>query len=167
MNSLTIVCGSPASGKSTYAAKLAEKQRATLLDIDTCSEQLVQLALAESGRDPNDRDSKYFKEKFRDVIYTTVFTVAQENIIYTNVIIVGPFTKEILNPDWPATLEKLFNLKPSIHFLYCEPETRKLRMAKRSNARDISKLGNWEEYLRYYAGDARPSFEHVFIDNSK
>ena len=63
MNTIYIVCGSPGSGKSTYGRKLAQKQAAAFLDIDTSTETLVKVALKELGKDAFDRDSEYFKSK--------------------------------------------------------------------------------------------------------
>ncbi|MEN8192549.1 MAG: AAA family ATPase, partial [Bacteroidota bacterium] len=45
-----IICGSPASGKTTYGKKLAKEKKALFLDIDISTERLVKLALEESGR---------------------------------------------------------------------------------------------------------------------
>jgi cytidylate kinase len=75
MNTAIIVCGSPGAGKSTYGSKLAAERRALLLDIDTCTEQIIRASLAELGLDTDDRDSDYFKSTFREPIYETLFNI--------------------------------------------------------------------------------------------
>ena len=49
MHTSYIVCGSPGAGKSTYARQLAASRSATLLDIDTVTERLVETGLAFDG----------------------------------------------------------------------------------------------------------------------
>ena len=46
-----IVCGTPGSGKTTYARRLVTSRMATLLDIDSATERLVRVGLVESGYD--------------------------------------------------------------------------------------------------------------------
>lgn len=163
---LIVVCGMPAVGKTTYAKGLALNSMAAIIDIDTCTEPIVKVALAELGHDPFDRDSAYFKQKYREVIYETLFAIAKDNLISCNVIVVGPFTKEIGNENWPDELEKVFGIKPEIHYVSCNPEVRKQRMQQRANARDKAKLAEWEKSQSYYGVKARPKFDHIFIDNS-
>lgn len=166
MSKAFIVCGAPASGKTSYARRLAESERAVFIDIDTATEKLVQLALRLSGKDPSDRDSAYFKKNFRGPVYEQLFDIAHENLPMSSVVIVGPFTKEIQHPDWPAILESRLDSKVEVHYVFCRPEVRRQRMIARGNPRDRAKLESWSEYIKYYADDLAPCFEHVLIDNS-
>jgi len=161
-----IVCGSPGAGKTTYARKLVAAKNATLLDIDTVTERMVQIALRESGSDPNDRDSEYFKRIFREPIYATLFDIARENLLFHDVVVVGPFTKEIRDPTWPSKLSKTLSGPVEVHYITCPPETRKQRLTDRGDTRDLAKLRDWENYVQYYEENP-PVFEHVLIDNSK
>ena len=107
MKTAFVVCGSPGAGKTTYAQRLAEQRNAALLDIDTVTDRLVRLALAESGRNEDDRDSAYFKRCFRGPIYDTLFDIARDNLTRLDVVIVGPFTREIGDSSWPSRLHAL------------------------------------------------------------
>ena len=138
MGQAFIICGSPGSGKSVYGKALAEKRGAVLLDIDFSTERLIRLSLAESGYDPDDRDSAYFKKTFRQPIYDTLFDIARQNLSWIDVIIVGPYTREI----------------------------RKERLIRRGNQRDMLKLQDWDNHLKYYGDEKPPEFPHVFIDTS-
>ncbi len=166
MQKCFIVCGSPGSGKSTYAERLASLHHATLLDIDSVTERLVRLALAQSGQDVDDRDSEYFKSTFRVPIYETLFDIARENLAIQDVVLVGPFTRELRDPNWPSVLSNTLRAAIEIHVVGCPPELRKRRLASRGDARDRAKLKDWEEYLQYYGLESPPVFKHVFVDGS-
>jgi predicted kinase len=161
-----IVCGSPGSGKSTYARQLAAVRQATLLDIDTVTERLVRLALVQSGHSQDDRDSEYFKRNFREPIYATLFDIAKENLPHQDVVIVGPFTKEIRDPDWPSKLYGILGDSIEVHYVQCAPEIRRQRLVHRGDARDQAKLSDWENYIQYYGDEHPPVFEHVLVDGS-
>lgn len=165
-NKAIIIAGSPATGKSTYARLLAQKTAAVLLDLDTCTERLIQAALRAANKDPNDRDSQYYKETYREVVYETLFDIAKENLAHQSVIIVGPFTKELQDQNWPNILKQRLDCLVEVHYLYCKPEVRKSRMLKRANPRDQRKFENWEEINKYYLKEQSPAFDCVLIDTS-
>ena len=166
MHTTFIVCGGPGAGKSTYARKLASERGAVLLDIDTATERLVRLALRESGHDPDDRDSDYFKHSYREPIYETLFDIARENIPFQEVVVVGPFTKELRDPDWPEKLSQSLGGPVEVHYVHCPPDVRKRRLAKRGNPRDLAKLRDWKNYIQYYE-ESPPVFEHLLIDGAE
>lgn len=166
MHTSIIVCGSPGAGKSTYAGKLAADRHAVLLDIDTVTERLVRIALAESGHSPDDRDSGHFKQTFREPIYETLFDVARENLPFQDVVIVGPFTREIRERDWPARLQQRLDSSVEVHYVHCSPEIRRQRLERRDNVRDRAKLDDWDNHARYYGDESPPAFEHVPVDGT-
>ncbi|MFZ5821585.1 MAG: AAA family ATPase [Chloroflexota bacterium] len=166
MHTTYVVCGSPGAGKSTYAKKLAAAHRAVLLDIDTVTERLVRVALREAGHDPDDRDSGYFKHMFREPIYATLFDIARANLPYQDVIVVGPFTKELREPGWPAELSRLLGGAVEAHYVACPAEVRRQRLAERGDARDLAKLRAWEQYVQYYGEERPPVFDHVLVDGA-
>ena len=167
MKKAIVVCGSPGSGKSRYGRQLSKDREAVLLDIDTVTERLVRAGLNLAQHDPDDRDSSIFKETFRRPIYETLFDIARENLQWTHVIIVGPFTKELRNPEWPSELKHILNSPVEIHYVYCAPEIRRERLARRANPRDVAKLRNWQHHIQYYGTEEPPGFPHVFIDTSE
>ena len=166
MQTTYIICGSPGAGKSVYARKLASEHSAVLLDIDTATERLIRIALREAGHDPDDRDSDYFKQTYREPIYETLFDIARENIPFQEVVIAGPFTREIRDPDWPAKLSRILGGPVEVHYVYCPAEVRRQRLAERGEARDLAKLRDWENYIQYYGDESPPVFEHVLIDGA-
>ena len=164
---LFIVCGAPGAGKTTYGRELARRKNAAFVDIDQATERLVRLALRESNHDPDDRDSSYFKETFRLPIYATLFDIAEEMLPWIDVVVVGPFTRELRNPHWPDELRSRFGAPIEVHYVFCEPEIRFGRLQRRGSERDRAKLASWESYLTYYGNEEPPAFPHVFIDTSQ
>ena len=131
-----LVCGSPAAGKTTYGKKLAEKKQAVFLDIDVATGRLVTLALNLAEQDPEDRDSPYFKKHFRTPIYEQLFDIARDNLSSRSVVIAGPFTKEIKDPEWPQELAAHLGAPVEVHYVFCPSQIRKERMLKRAQSRD-------------------------------
>ena len=166
MPKVNIICGSPGAGKTTYAKRLAAEQKAILLDIDTVTESMAIAGMAAANQDPTDRDSRFFKQHFREPIYSTLFAIAKENVLWINVVIVGPFTREIRNENWPHDLETTFKTQVAIHYVYCLPEIRRKRLLYRNNPRDQAKLSDWNNHRKYYGDESPPSFPHIFIDTS-
>ena len=167
MSKAFIICGSPAAGKTSYGRKLAEEKKAVFLDIDISTERLVQLALTESGHNKDDRDSDYFKETYREVIYQTMFDIARENLQWIDVVIVGPFTRELRMEKWHETLAAELKSEVEIHYVYCNAEERRRRMVERNSGRDKAKLKRWDSINAYYGNEEPPLFKHIFIDTSK
>jgi predicted kinase len=151
---LTIICGPAGAGKSTYGRELAAKTGACLLDSDTVTEPVVRAGMEFGGEDPDDRDSPVYRATFRDPVYECLYAVAAENLPAVAVILVGPFTSEIRDAEWPGGLKARFGMDVHVIFLTCPDEQRRWRIEKRGNPRDASKLRDWEAYLA--ASDARP-----------
>jgi len=166
MNKAFIICGSPGSGKTTHGKKLAQELGAAFLDIDLSTERLVKLALTESGMDKDDRDSEYFKRTYRETIYQTIFDIARENLLWTDVVIVGPFTRELRIEAWPEILECDLKSKIEIHYVYCKIDERYQRLIQRKSKRDEAKLKDWKKFNDYFGEELPPTFEHIFIDTS-
>lgn len=166
MYKVIIVCGSPGAGKSTYGKKVAKKSDAIFLDLDTVTERLVKVGLKLAKHNENDRDSSFFKSNFRTAIYGTLFDVALENINHRNVVIVGPFTKEIRNDYWLSELKAKFKTDVEVYYLYCSPKERRKRIIERANPRDRYKLDDWNKMQAYYGEEERPVFRHIFVDTS-
>jgi predicted kinase len=165
MKKATIVCGAPGAGKSTYARRLAKDTGAALIDIDVATEHLVQTGLTLAGKDPGDRDSSFFKDNFRQPIYEQMFDIAFDNLSFIDVVLVGPFTREIRNPEWPGELMSRLGAKVEVHYIRCSPKVRKRRIESRGNPRDHAKLQDWDEYIGYYGTEDLPCFPHVVIEN--
>jgi predicted kinase len=168
-----VICGSPASGKTTYGTALAKEKRAVLIDIDACTERVVQAGLALAGLSVDDRDSPTFKAAFRNVIYEQLFDIATSQLesgSELDVVIVGPFTRELRDPTWRATLATRLRIDEErihVHWVVADDATRFQRMLRRANPRDAAKLADYDAFLTYYGKvDEPPTFQHTRVDTS-
>ncbi len=142
MHTLHIVCGLPATGKTTFATDLASKTGAALLDSDTATDLIIQAAHRAADLDPHDRDSTTYKLTYREPVYETLFALAAQNLPHTHVIIAGPFTTELNNKQaWIESLQLRFpDYCIQLYHLEIPEEERINRMKLRGALRDQLKL---------------------------
>lgn len=142
MNTLHIVCGLPASGKTTFAKELAAETGAAFFDSDTATDLMIQAAHRAAGIDPHDRDSDVYKKTYREPVYETLFALADENLEHTDVIVAGPFTSELEDEaGWLERLELRFpNVKVRLNVMKISESLRMERMRGRGAKRDEVKL---------------------------
>jgi predicted kinase len=161
-----VICGNAGAGKSTFAAELCAERMAVLVDIDTVTERLAKLVLVAHGLSEDDRDSRDYKALLRQPIYETLFDVAVENLARLPCVIVGPFTRERRQPDWPERLRERLGAEVEIYFIHCDPALRRERLRQRGNARDRGKLLDFEAYAREGEDPGPLPFPHHRVDNS-
>ncbi|WP_018970033.1 AAA family ATPase [Rubritalea marina] len=142
MHRLHIVCGLPASGKTTFAKKLAKQIHAAYFDSDSATDLMIQAAHRAAGLDPHDRDSALYKTTYREPVYETLFQLADDNLAHTDVILAGPFTTELRDKaKWQALLAERFDgCQIEIHHLEIDESLRLERMHARGALRDQAKL---------------------------
>ena len=160
-----VVTGPAGAGKSVYAGQLALTLRACVIDSDVATERLIRAGLGLAGRDADDRDSAEYKRVFRDAVYETMFDLAAANLRQVSVVLAGPFTREGGDAHWPEWLRKRLGVMPVMHFVWCPPEVRRVRLATRGEPRDGPKLASWEAYAGTCRED-RPVWPHTFEDTT-
>jgi hypothetical protein len=104
------------------------------------------------------------KRTYREPVYEALFDIARENVAIKNVVIAGPFTKEIADPSWPEKLSEKLCCPVEVHYVQCSPGVRRQRLAVRGDARDRAKLQDWDRYIEYYGEESPPVFEHVLVN---
>jgi predicted kinase len=162
----SVVCGNAGAGKSTFAASLARRLSAVLLDIDTVTERLAQTALSAAGLGRDDRDSDHYKTLLREPIYETLFDVAAENLPSLPCVIVGPFTRERREADWPRRLTLRLGAPVTIYYVHCDDAVRRQRLLSRNNPRDRSKLQDWAAYSALGVDPGPLPFDHHDVDTT-
>jgi predicted kinase len=162
-----IVCGNAGTGKSTFGAQLCAERGAALLDLDTMTERLTKLVLRAHGLPENDRDSAAYKQLLREPNYETVFDVACDNLAHVPCVIVGPFTRERREPDWPARLEARLGTRVEIFYVWCSLEQRRQRLLRRGNPRDSAKLEHFAAYAAAGEDPAPLPYPHQRVDTSE
>ena len=148
--SLLIVCGPPASGKTTVGRRLAEKHRAVFLDSDIFS-PLIEAGLASAGADPDDRDSAFYKEHYRDAVYETLWGLCESQSKELDIVVAGPFTRELQQQDWSSEMQSRLGRTVRVLFVHCDSETRRKRMRARGCKRDVGKLRDWDQHVQLYS----------------
>ena len=154
---LILFSGHAGTGKSTLAKKalplIIEKtgEDFFFLDKDTAYGAFSAHIMELTTQNPNDRDSPYYLENLRDWEYRGLIDIARENLLLgVNVILVGPFSKEIQSG-------KMFDAQAlgippqttiQIAWIDLDELEAKKRMEKRGDPRDEWKLAHWEQYVK-------------------
>ncbi|WP_353433153.1 AAA family ATPase [Polynucleobacter sp. MWH-UH23A] len=155
--SLILFAGHAGTGKSTLAKKalplIIERtgEDFFFLDKDTVYGAFSAHVMELTTQNPNDRDSPYYLENLRDWEYHGLIDIARENLLLgVNVILVGPFSKEIQSGRMfdPKALGIPNQTKISIAWIDLEEGKAKTRMEKRNDPRDQWKLAHWHEYVK-------------------
>ena len=160
-----VVCGVPASGKTTFARDLARKLRWPLLDLDTLTNPLFEYAGGEFLVDvpsahPTERAS------VNDIRYTCLLTRPGEPGPRDQCDHGGPFTSERTFPAaWARLMERLGLPDHHVHLTWLDtPPTEVVqRMQHRGAARDLEKA---KEPHRFLTPDvtAPPGVEHTRVN---
>lgn len=154
---LILFAGHAGTGKSTLAKKalplLIEKtgEDFFFLDKDTAYGAFSAHVMKLTTQNPNDRDSPFYLENLRDWEYKGLIDIARENLtLGVNVILVGPFSREIQNGSMFDT--KKLGIPPQttiqIAWIDLDESVAKQRMETRADPRDEWKLKHWDEYAK-------------------
>ncbi|MBT2534848.1 ATP-binding protein [Arthrobacter sp. ISL-69] len=161
-----IVCGVPASGKTTFAHDLARELRWTFLDLDTLTNPLFEHMGGEFLVDVPTAQPPV-RASVNDIRYTCLFDTTKENLALGNsVIVVAPFTSERTFPAaWDRLVERLAISPGRVHLAWMDtpPEEVVNRMRLRGAARDLEKMKDPERFLSPDVTRA-PGVGHIRID---
>lgn len=177
MARLIFFCGHAGAGKTTLAKRALPLlhhrtgESFCLLDKDTVYGAYSSNVMGILTGDPNDRDSPVFLEKLRDREYEGLFDIARENLAMdTNVILVGPFSRELKNGLLFDHRRLKLPSDTSIQVIWVSlsEAIAKERIIRRGNALDAYKLDHWDDYRkRRFEPDARTYPALRFFDNSQ
>jgi predicted kinase len=153
---LILFAGHAGTGKSTLAKRalplIIEKtgEDFFFLDKDTVYGAYSAHMMELTTHNANDRDSPYYLQNLRDWEYRGLIDVAKENLLLgVNVILVGPFSKEIQSGQMfhPEALGVPAKTHIQIAWIDLSATEAKLRMEKRADPRDEWKLAHWDQYV--------------------
>jgi len=154
---LILFAGHAGTGKSTLAKKalplIIEKtgEDFFFLDKDTVYGAFSAHVMELTTQNPNDRDSPFYLKNLRDWEYQGLIEVARENLLLgVNIILVGPFSKEIESGKMFSTQELGIPPQTSIQIAWIDLDEQeaKRRMEKRADPRDEWKLAHWDQYAK-------------------
>lgn len=154
MPKVIFVSGVAGTGKTTVSKCLHKHIPAVYLDKDTVGGKFSENFLRATGHDPQDRDSKYYKQHCRDLEYDVTMDLAMENAtLGLDSMLIGPFTKEIETKGWLDQKLAAFGLTRSdvtVKVLFVtlqDTDLQKERIIERGAMdRDQWKIDNWDEY---------------------
>ena len=151
MKKLIIVASPPASGKTYVSEKLAGKLfSAVYLDKDDLAD-LVKCAFQIGGQCVN-MDGAFYAKNIRPAEYSTILNIAFSTLRFAdNVILNGPFTKEVRDPAYMSMLKKraeAYGAELVLIWVFASAEICHERMIRRAAERDAQKLKNFEEYVK-------------------
>jgi predicted kinase len=134
-----VVSGPPASGKTTFAVRLAAATGYALFDLDMVTGPLTRAALRLSGQGEEGVDTEV-GAALRDARYQSLLGAAAANrAIGLGVVVAAPFTKERADPDaWAEATRRLGGVGGPVVLVYldCPPEVLAARLAARAARRD-------------------------------
>lgn len=165
-----LIGGYAGSGKTQLGKILARQTGWPMLDKDTLTRPVVEVALEVIGQSPNDRESQVYSEVIRPREYESLIAAGQENVECGNsVVLTAPFIREFRDPTWISRMRASYeamNATTKLVWVYCDSETMHTYIRHRGAARDAAKLANWPAYLASIAMDFLPPVPHFRVDNS-
>jgi predicted kinase len=160
-----LVCGPPASGKTTLARVLAEHVGACLLDLDVVTGALTEAVGKLVGS--TDLDSPAFAGDLRAARYECLVAAAEDNLrLGRPVVLVAPFTAERTSPRaWQSVRDRMIAAggRPNLVWLRVSRDELVRRLRARGADRDAAKLADPDSFLLNHSV-AAPVVEHVAVD---
>ena len=168
---VVLIGGYAGSGKTELARILAHNTGWPMLDKDTLTRPLVEVALEALGQSPHDRESHTYVERIRPREYEALMAATRENAECGNsVIVAAPFIREFAENTWLERIQASFatlNVTTTIVWIYCDVGTMQTYLRHRGAARDSTKLADWPGYLSGIDDNFRPPVAHVLIENCR
>ncbi|WP_327116615.1 ATP-binding protein [Nocardia sp. NBC_01730] len=151
-----VLCGFPASGKSTAAQHLATVTGAVVLDKDSLAPLLEQSVMARLTGDPFDRDSEIYRSVVAPGIYDSLIgtglVVAERHPTILDAPFLSPIREAaagvMLGQHLRARSGASNDLPVVTVWLDSSPEVIRGRMVARGAQRDHPKLTDWQAYRR-------------------
>lgn len=164
-----LIGGYAGSGKTELGRILTRQTGWPMLDKDTFTRPVVEVALEALGRSPHDRESDIYLNQIRPREYEALRAATIENVECGNsAVVTAPFFREFGDAAWLSRTQALFaELRATITlvWVYCDAETMYSYIRHRGAARDAAKMADWSTYLNGLNLDFRPSVPHMVIQN--
>ncbi|MCU1405463.1 MAG: hypothetical protein JWQ43_1766 [Glaciihabitans sp.] len=161
-----VICGVPASGKTTFARDVAQELAWTILDLDTLTNPLFEHAGGEFLVDVPTAEPSV-RASINEIRYTCLFDTARENLaLGVNVILVAPFTSErMFSLAWDRLVSNLGVTPERVTLAWMDTPVGEVvnRMQQRGAARDLEKIEHPDRFLTADVTSA-PAVPHIRID---
>lgn len=164
------VGGYAGSGKTEFGRILARRTGWPILDKDTTTRPVVELALEVLGQPSHDRESEAYLSRIRPREYEALIATAMENVeCGVSAIVTAPFIKEFRDQAWlsrTAAKIEAQGARAVFTWIRCDVDTMQTYLRHRGAARDSGKLDNWAAYAAALDVTFAPPVPHVLVDNS-
>ncbi|QHW33492.1 ATP-binding protein [Paenibacillus rhizovicinus] len=153
MRKLIFFIGPAGAGKTTLAEAWVHRRGGAYLDMDTLLRPAAEALMTLAGRDPEDRDSPFYKAHCRDLGYRITMDAAlQQLALGQDAVAVGPFTRETEDAAWLA--RELGRIGASAADVCVKTVVVQLpaeedylaRIQARASTLDAWKLDNWAQF---------------------
>ncbi|GAA2216785.1 GntR family transcriptional regulator [Micromonospora olivasterospora] len=165
-----LIGGYAGSGKTELGRIIARQTGWAILDKDTTTRPVVEVALERLGQSPHDRESETYLLGIRPAEYEALMATLIENLeCGVSVIVTAPFIKELRDEAWCdrlAATVAAHNGTLQVVWVSCDADTMHTYIRRRGAARDDFKLGNWTKYVDGLDLMFEPKIPYVSIDNS-
>jgi predicted kinase len=166
-----LIGGYAGSGKTELGRILTRLTGWMIIDKDTTTRPVVEVALEALGSVSSDRESETYLSKVRPREYEALMSTAHENTSCgVGAVITAPFIREFSDASWLAREQDRFavdGLPMTVVWIDCDADTMLTYVRRRGAARDAHKLATWDKYIDGIDLDFRPSVDHHVIDNSQ
>lgn len=164
------IAGYAGSGKTEFGRILARQTGWPILDKDTTTRPVVELALEVMGQPTYDRESQTYIERIRPREYEALMATVIENLdCGASAIVTAPFLREFRDAAWlkrAADETTKRGAQAVFVWIRCDLETMHTYLRNRGAARDNGKLQDWKTYAAGLDLDFAPPIGHAIIDNS-
>ena len=166
---LLLIGGYAGSGKTELGRILARATGWPMLDKDTLTRPVVEMALEALGDVPHTRESEVYLSTVRPAEYEALMAAVRENLeCGTSVIATAPFLREMGDPAWLQRVRATCTaIGASMHLAWIDIDADSMHtyVRRRGAARDAAKLADWPTYLAATDLDFRPAGPHTVINN--
>lgn len=163
------VGGYAGSGKTEFGRTLARLSGWAMLDKDTITRHVVDMALSQLGSTASDRESELYMTHIRPAEYECLAAVVRENVgCGVSVIATAPYVKEFASEAWfRRTAVELDTLGADLTAVWirCNAETMHSYISRRGAARDSWKLDHWADYTSGLDLQFTPAWDHTIVVN--
>lgn len=167
---VVMIGGYAGSGKTELGRMLARESGWPMLDKDTITRAVVEVALEQLGLSANDRESDEYLSLIRPREYECLMNVLTENLQCRNsAVVTAPFIKEFHDEAWiNRTRARVAEHggRLTLVWVYCDADTMLTYVRHRGAARDAAKIADWTTYLKSLDLNFRPPVEHFVVNNS-